>query len=79
MDRWDRAVKAWWRSRTLWINAAVVAVAMLGAALDSVRDALGPAGYMLAIAAVAVVNMALRKVTREPLAPLRKRKGRGDG
>lgn len=69
-------MKDWWKSRTIWINAAVIACAVLGAAIDAVRDALGPAAYLIVVAAVAIINVALRKITTQPLAPLRKRRRR---
>lgn len=55
--------KPWWRSRTLWLNAVVLALAAAEARLGLLRDVLPLDTYQLLAFALPVANAALRLVT----------------
>ena len=63
--------KPWWQSRTLWANAIVVGLtlAVQVAAGFGLAPAPAPDPTLAAwaVVLVAVINMALRAVTRQPL------------
>jgi hypothetical protein len=64
--------KPWWQSRTLLINAAVIALTILLAVLHSLGiDPLtnpGPELQAWIVVVVSLVNIVLRLMTRQPLA-----------
>lgn len=56
--------KRWWRSRTVWFNVAVAVFASLELSLGVL-----PAGwYAMAVIVVPLVNIALRRITTQPIA-----------
>lgn len=58
------AVKPWWQSKTLWVNALVLALAAAESQLQVLQGAL-PGGLFTWLAfALPVVNAALRFITR---------------
>lgn len=67
-----RTAKAWWKSKTLWLNVPVGVAAMLTALLDWTQTL--PAGTLpegwetWLVGALAAVNAVLRLVTREAVA-----------
>lgn len=60
-------VKAWWQSKTIWLNlivtAAAVAAAIGGARFDVPPDA----AAAIAGGVVAVINIGLRVLTKKPV------------
>jgi len=59
--------KAWWKSRTLWINALVLLLVTVEQQLGVLRELLPVNLYALAAVALPVVNMLLRVITTMPL------------
>ena len=59
--------KKWWTSKTLWVNAITLAVAVVAAVVDS---EMLPAKYVALATSIVLplLNMALRVVTGQPLA-----------
>lgn len=60
--------KAWWKSRTLWLNALVLLLATAESQLGVLREALPVNLYALIAIGLPVLNMLLRVVTTAPLA-----------
>ena len=60
-------MKRWWTSKTLWANAFMAAAAVAEANFGMLRDRMSPEHYLLAIAAFAALNAALRFVTSQPI------------
>ena len=60
--------KAWWKSKTLWLNALVLLLATAESQLGVLREALPINVYALIAIALPVLNMLLRTVTTMPLA-----------
>jgi hypothetical protein len=59
--------KPWWHSKTIWLNTAVAVVAAVEASTDILKqfmpaEAIGPV-----LAAVGVLNIALRIATGQPI------------
>lgn len=65
MDR--RQGKAWWRSKTLWLNVALAAGTVAEANLGMLQSLFGPKAYLGIISFAAAVNAALRFVTSEKI------------
>lgn len=62
-------MKAWYRSRTLWVNVLVFAAAALGLVLEQAGALKIPDGVLPWVALVlSLVNLALRLVTSQPIA-----------
>ena len=59
--------KAWWKSKTLWLNGLVAFGAVVEANFGMIRDHIGPQWYVLLIGIVACVNAILRTITSEPI------------
>lgn len=59
--------KPWYKSKTLWFNALVAAMATAEAMSGILRDELSPLVYVFAMMIVAAVNMGLRSVTERPI------------
>jgi len=60
--------KEWWQSRTLWLNLAVFAVAVIGLVLDmSQALALPPRWEVYLTLAAAILNAGLRLLTGQPI------------
>lgn len=59
--------KPWYRSKTLWFNAACAAVAAAEASLGLLKDTLPIDGYALLSFVLVVGNAALRASTRQGL------------
>lgn len=57
----------WWRSRTLWFNAIVAALAAAEMSLHVLQPMLGEHTYQVIAFALAVGNAALRLVTTQAL------------
>lgn len=55
--------KPWWKSRTLWLNAAVLAFAALEAGLQVLQPLLPVNVFTLVALVLPVLNMVLRTVT----------------
>ena len=60
--------KAWWKSRTLWLNALVLLLATAEAQLGLLREVLPINLYALIAIGLPVLNMVLRVATSVPLA-----------
>ncbi len=63
----SRYAKAWWKSKTLWLNALVLLLATLELQLGMLREVLPVNLYALIAIALPVLNMLLRAVTKAPL------------
>lgn len=68
------AVKPWYASRTLWLNAIVLGLAAAEARLGLLKDVLPISLFQLLAFALPVVNLVLRTVTStaitaQPLPP----------
>lgn len=61
-------VKPWWKSRTLWFNAAVAAFASAELSLGALQALLALDGYQLLTVVLVVGNAVLRAVTSKSLA-----------
>lgn len=59
--------KAWWKSRTLWLNAVVLLLATAESQLGLLREVLPINLYALIALVLPVLNMLLRVVTTAPL------------
>ncbi len=59
--------KAWWKSRTLWVNALVLLLAAAEQQLGVLREVLPVNFYALVAIALPAANMILRVVTSVPL------------
>lgn len=62
-----RSGKAWWKSKTLWLNAALAMGSVAEANMGILRDHLGPHSYLGLITLAAGLNAALRFITSEPV------------
>lgn len=60
--------KPWWESKTIWLNAAVAAVAVVEATSEALRPFLPPDAVGGLLAAVAAANVALRILSGKPVA-----------
>jgi hypothetical protein len=61
------AAKPWWRSRTLWLNASVLALAAAEAHLGLLQPLLHLNVFALVAFALPVLNALLRVVTTQAL------------
>lgn len=59
--------KAWWQSRTLWINFILAMSTVFEANFGLLQAALGPHAYLGGMTAIAGVNFMLRFITTQPL------------
>ena len=59
--------KKWWKSRILWLNAALAAGTVLEANLGVIRESLGHNSYFWLTGFAAAANAALRFVTSQPV------------
>ena len=59
--------KVWWKSRTLWLNALVLAVATAESQSALLREVMPTNTFVLISIGLPVVNMLLRVATRQPL------------
>lgn len=55
------------KSRTVWFNALVAALAVLEAGSGALRGELGELGYLGLMMAIAAVNVYLRSITSQPV------------
>ena len=62
-----RKGKAWWKSKTLWLNAVLAAGTVIEANLGTIQALLGPTYYLAIIGATAGLNAALRFVTSQQI------------
>lgn len=60
-------MKAWWKSKYLWLNTAIAMLTVAEANLGMLRERLGPESYLAAMILVAGLNFALRFVTSQPI------------
>lgn len=60
-------MKPWWKSKTLWLNAALAAGTIAEANLGMIRDQFGAQSYLALISVAAAINAALRFVTSQQL------------
>ena len=60
--------KRWWRSRTVWFNVAVAVFASLELSLGTLQPVLPAGWYAMAVIVVPLVNIALRRITTQPIA-----------
>ena len=58
-------MKTWYQSKTIWFNVGTMAVSALTAALGSEWIAEQPVAAAVITCAIAVVNVYLRKITKE--------------
>ncbi len=65
--------KAWYRSRTIWVNGVVVLVVMLTAVRQEMT--LTPPQVEVVAVALATLNIVLRLLTRQPVGRGRGRRG----
>ncbi len=59
--------KKWWKSKTLWLNAALAAGAVAEANLGMIQAHFGPSTYFGLTIFAAGANAALRFVTSQPV------------
>lgn len=62
--------KAWWRSKTIWFNAAALSVEVLGvaqASLPKLEGLLPPKLYAFVALALPPANMIIRRFTRQAI------------
>lgn len=59
--------KYWRRSRTILFNTLVIVITTLLAMTDELQVLLSPRAYAATMVALAVANVALRSVTRQPI------------
>lgn len=59
--------KAWWKSKTLWLNALVLLFATLELRLDLVKEIAPAQLYAWIAIALPVLNMLLRAITSVPI------------
>lgn len=59
--------KCWRRSRTILFNTLVIVVTTLLAMTDELQTLLSPRAYAATMVALAVINVVLRSVTRQPI------------
>ena len=60
--------KPWWRSKTMWVNLIVFEIGAIGLVLDMGQAlALPPRWEVWLVLAAAVLNLALRTITRQPV------------
>lgn len=59
--------KAWWRSRTLWLNAFVLMAAAAETQLQVLQPLLPVNVYSLVAFGLPLLNVLLRVVTKQPL------------
>lgn len=57
--------KAWWKSKTLWVNAVVAALVALEAVTGLLKPYVGDAFYAAIAVALPIVNAMLRVITTE--------------
>lgn len=60
-------VKCWWKSKTLWFNAAVAALTALEASFSLLQPVLGDKAYPVLLTVLTVGNAALRVITTQPI------------
>lgn len=63
-----RPAKAWWKSRTLWVNAVVLLLAAAETQLNVLQPLLPVNVYALVAFGLPVMNAVLRLVTAQALA-----------
>jgi hypothetical protein len=61
-------LKAWWRSKTIWVNAIVAALATLEATTGMLQPYLPEHWYVAVAVGLPIVNVMLRSITSEALA-----------
>lgn len=57
--------KAWWKSKTIWFNAASAGLIAVEASLHLLQDKVGPYVYLALAGVVAGGNVILRTMTTE--------------
>lgn len=57
--------KKWWKSKTLWLNAAFAGLTVMEANLSMLQSVIGPHAYLVLAGLVAGGNMILRTLTTE--------------
>ena len=62
-----RQGKAWWKSKTLWLNAALACGAVAEANLGMIREYFGANAYFGLTIFAAGANAALRFITSQPV------------
>lgn len=69
IEQYPPPTKPWWRSKTIWFNAAAGGVAFIAGAWSAYADALPlPKWAVLVLGGVvAAVNVGLRFVTTDPV------------
>lgn len=60
-------MKKWWKSKTLWLNAALAAGTVAEANIGLLREYFGASSYLVVISVTAALNAALRFVTSQPV------------
>jgi hypothetical protein len=55
--------KAWYKSKTVWFNAASAALVAIESSIHVLQDVLGPAAYLPIVGIVAAGNIILRTVS----------------
>jgi len=59
--------KPWYKSKTVWFNAASSALIAIEASIHVMQDVFGPYAYLTLVAVVAAGNIILRTITSEGL------------
>jgi hypothetical protein len=62
-----RAAKPWWRSRTLWVNAIVLALVAAEGHVGVLQGVLPAKFYAWVAYGLPIVNAVLRLITQQPL------------
>ena len=58
-------IKAWWKSKTIWINAIVGVLVALEAATGALQPVVGPYFYAAVAVGLPVINAVLRVITTQ--------------
>lgn len=63
----SRYAKAWWKSKTIWLNALVLLFATVESQVELLRQVLPVNCYVLIAIGLPALNMLLRVLTKAPL------------
>lgn len=55
--------KSWYKSKTVWFNAASAALVAVESSIHVLQDVLGPAAYLPLVGLIAAGNIVLRTIS----------------
>lgn len=61
------SVKAWWKSKTIWVNSIVGLLVALEAATGALQPVVGPHFYAAIAIGLPMINAVLRVITKQGL------------